>query len=220
MANRGRSRDGKRRHRLARPRLPNLGIGADVANNGRFVDGSARGPEQAHFCRYQITAGSSGSLQDSVMPTARECRHNAEICLKLARETNEIYARTALLEIMFLCGAAIVDLVRTLRLPPDPPTFALAEQEADKKCGPSRLFEQIECREEVWFALTDHQMAAEETWRDAYEKRQERLDNLACDLAVVLGLAVLPPLMLLLPGLVIARVRRGFGRTPHRQKDA
>jgi hypothetical protein len=33
------------------------------------------------------------------MPTARECRHNAEICLKLARETNEIYARTALLEL-------------------------------------------------------------------------------------------------------------------------
>jgi len=33
------------------------------------------------------------------MPTAREYRHNAEICLKLARETNEIYARTALLEL-------------------------------------------------------------------------------------------------------------------------
>jgi hypothetical protein len=113
-------------------------------------------------------------------------------------------------------------LVRTLRLPPEPPTFALAEQEADKnkKCGPSRSFGQIECREEVGFALTDHEMAAEETWLDAYEKRQERLDNLAPDLAVVLGLAVLPPLMLLLPGLVIARIRRGFGRTPHRRKNA
>jgi len=33
------------------------------------------------------------------MPTARECRHNAEICLKLARETNEIYARRALVEL-------------------------------------------------------------------------------------------------------------------------
>ena len=111
-------------------------------------------------------------------------------------------------------------MVRTLRLPPEPPTFALAEQEADKKCGPSRSLEQIECREEVGFALTDQEMAAEETWRDAYEKRQERLDNLAPDLAVVLGLAVLPPLMLLLPGLVIAWVRRGFARTPHRQVDA
>ena len=121
---------------------------------------------------------------------------------------------------MFVCGAAIVDLVRTLRLPPEPPTFALAEPEADKKCAPSRSLEQIECREEVGFALTDHEMAAEEMWRDAYEKRQERLDNLAPDLAVVLSLAVLAPLMLLLPGLVIARIRRGFGRTPHRQRDA
>src|SRR5262249_37569356 len=107
-----------------------------------------------------------------------------------------------------------------LRLPPEPSTFALAEQEADKKCGPSRSLEQTECREEVGFALTDQEMAAEETWREAYEKRQERLDNLAPDLAAVLGLAVLPPLMLLLPGLVIAWIRRGFARTPHRQVDA
>jgi hypothetical protein len=33
------------------------------------------------------------------MPTAKECRHNAEICLKLADETGEIYARTALIEL-------------------------------------------------------------------------------------------------------------------------
>jgi hypothetical protein len=33
------------------------------------------------------------------MPTARECRHNAETCLKLARETNEIFARRALVEL-------------------------------------------------------------------------------------------------------------------------
>jgi hypothetical protein len=131
-----------------------------------------------------------------------------------------LWVTLSLFWIMFVCGAAIVDLVRTLRLPPEPPTFALAEQEADKKCGPSRSLEQIECREEVGFALTDQEMAAEETWHDAYERRQERLDNLAPDLAVVLSLAVLPPLMLLLPGLVIARIRRGFGRTPHRQRDA
>ena len=33
------------------------------------------------------------------MPTARECRHNAETYLKLAREANEIYARRALVEL-------------------------------------------------------------------------------------------------------------------------
>ena len=131
-----------------------------------------------------------------------------------------LWVALSLFWIMFVCGAAIVDLVRTLRLPPEPPTFALAEQEADKKCGPSRSLEQIECREEVGFALTDQEMAAEETWHDAYERRQERLDNLAPDLVVVLGLAVLPPLMLLLPGLVIARIRRGFARTPHQQAEA
>jgi hypothetical protein len=131
-----------------------------------------------------------------------------------------LWVALSLFWIMFICGATIVDFVRTLRLPPEPPTFVLAGHEADEKCGPAQSPEQIECREEVGFALTDHEMAAEETWRDAYEKRQERLDNLAPDLAVVLGLAVLPPLMLLLPGLVIARVRRGFARTPLRQVDA
>jgi len=128
-----------------------------------------------------------------------------------------LWVALSLFWIMFVCGAAIVDLVRTLRLPLEPSTFALAEQEANKKCGPLRSLEQIECREEVGFALTDQEMAAEETWR---EKRQERLDNLASDLAIVLGLAVLPPLMLLLPGLVIAWIRRGFARIPYRQVDA
>jgi hypothetical protein len=82
-----------------------------------------------------------------------------------------------------------------------------------------RSLEQIECREEVGFALTDQEIA-EGTWRDAYERRQERLDNLAPDLAVMLGLAVLPPLMLLLPGLGIAWLKRGFAQTQHRQVDA
>jgi hypothetical protein len=49
-----------------------------------------------------------------------------------------LWVALSLFWILFCCGAAIVDLVRTLRLPPEPPTFALAEQEADKKCGPSR----------------------------------------------------------------------------------
>jgi hypothetical protein len=33
------------------------------------------------------------------MPTAKESRYNAEICLKLANETREIYARNALIEL-------------------------------------------------------------------------------------------------------------------------
>ena len=33
------------------------------------------------------------------MPTAKECRYNAEICLKLASETREIYAKNALIEL-------------------------------------------------------------------------------------------------------------------------
>jgi hypothetical protein len=33
------------------------------------------------------------------MPTAKECRFNAENCLKLADETREIYARSALIEL-------------------------------------------------------------------------------------------------------------------------
>ena len=33
------------------------------------------------------------------MPTTKECRHNAEICLILASETEEIYAKMALIEL-------------------------------------------------------------------------------------------------------------------------
>jgi hypothetical protein len=33
------------------------------------------------------------------MPTAKECRNNAEFCLKLAHETKELYARAALFEL-------------------------------------------------------------------------------------------------------------------------
>ena len=32
------------------------------------------------------------------MPTTKECERNAELCLKLASETKEIYAKIALLE--------------------------------------------------------------------------------------------------------------------------
>jgi hypothetical protein len=33
------------------------------------------------------------------MPTPKEFRHNEEICRKLARQTNEIYAKMALIEL-------------------------------------------------------------------------------------------------------------------------
>jgi hypothetical protein len=33
------------------------------------------------------------------MPTPREYRHNAEVCLKLVNETKEIYAKVALIEL-------------------------------------------------------------------------------------------------------------------------
>jgi hypothetical protein len=33
------------------------------------------------------------------MPTTKECQHNAELCLRLASETKEIYAKLALLEL-------------------------------------------------------------------------------------------------------------------------
>ena len=33
------------------------------------------------------------------MPTTKECRHNAELCLMLANETTQIYAQKALMEL-------------------------------------------------------------------------------------------------------------------------
>ena len=33
------------------------------------------------------------------MPTTKECERNAELCLKLASETKEIYAKIALVEL-------------------------------------------------------------------------------------------------------------------------
>jgi hypothetical protein len=41
-------------------------------------------------------------LGAAAMPTTKECRHNAEICLMLASETEEIYAKMALIELAIL----------------------------------------------------------------------------------------------------------------------
>ena len=37
--------------------------------------------------------------RSAAMPTTKECERNAELCLKLASETKEIYAKIALLEL-------------------------------------------------------------------------------------------------------------------------
>jgi hypothetical protein len=47
------------------------------------------------------------------MPTAKECRYNAEMCLKLADETREIYAKKALIELAEEFGALATHLERS-----------------------------------------------------------------------------------------------------------
>jgi hypothetical protein len=46
------------------------------------------------------------------MPTTKECRHNAKLCLMLASETKEIYAKTALIELAKDFRALAEDLER------------------------------------------------------------------------------------------------------------
>ena len=46
------------------------------------------------------------------MPTPKECRQNAEDCLKLAAESNEIYAKTALIELAMELRATARELER------------------------------------------------------------------------------------------------------------
>jgi hypothetical protein len=53
------------------------------------------------------------------MPTPKECRHNAETCLKLARQTNEIYVRMALIEMARQFRAMAGPLERGMRKPAD-----------------------------------------------------------------------------------------------------
>jgi hypothetical protein len=47
----------------------------------------------------KLEAGETFQVGAPHMPTMKECRHNAEICLMLASETTEIYAKTALIEL-------------------------------------------------------------------------------------------------------------------------
>jgi hypothetical protein len=46
------------------------------------------------------------------MPTTKECRHNAQLCLMLASETTEIYAKTASIELAKDFRALAEDLER------------------------------------------------------------------------------------------------------------
>jgi hypothetical protein len=60
------------------------------------------------------------------MPTPKECRQSAVDCLKLAVESNDIYAKTALIELAMELRATARELVRrgqprlTRRNPSDP----------------------------------------------------------------------------------------------------
>jgi hypothetical protein len=49
------------------------------------------------------------------MQTSKEYRHNAEVCLKLARETKEIYAQMALVDLATEFRALADDLERLRR---------------------------------------------------------------------------------------------------------
>jgi hypothetical protein len=53
------------------------------------------------------------------MPTPKECRHNAETCLKLARQTQEIYVRMALIEMAREFRAMAEHLERSMHKPAD-----------------------------------------------------------------------------------------------------
>jgi hypothetical protein len=54
------------------------------------------------------------------VPTAKECRYNAEACLKLANEAREIYARTALIELAQEFRALAQQLERDSNAPQEP----------------------------------------------------------------------------------------------------
>ena len=49
------------------------------------------------------------------MQTSKQYQHNAEVCLKLASETKEIYAKTALIELATEFRALAEDLERVPR---------------------------------------------------------------------------------------------------------
>ena len=53
------------------------------------------------------------------MPTPKECRYNAETCRKLARQTNEIYAKMALIELANEFRGLAEALERRASNPPD-----------------------------------------------------------------------------------------------------
>jgi hypothetical protein len=71
--------------------LPVLGLIEDGIGHGRVSSAAVEAERyrQGRRCTNWIAA----------MPTSKECRQHAEECLKLAKETTQIYARQALLEL-------------------------------------------------------------------------------------------------------------------------
>ncbi len=125
----------------------------------------------------------------------------------------------ALLWVAVAGGNAIIDMVPILRLPPKPPTIELAQQECEKER--SDKFVPLVCALGLNpLELSNEQQAAEKAWRSAYQRRESVVSNLAIYVLETLSLVFLPPLSLLLSGLVIAWIARGFARIPHPQAEA
>jgi hypothetical protein len=107
----------------------------------------------------------------------------------------------------------IAQTIEDLRLPPKP--VESAKQEQDQACsampGDARDDQPIHCRPTE---------IAEERWQHVADSRDRLLSHITVYVLAMVGAAVLPPLMLLLPGLVIAWIRRGFARTPHQRAEA
>ena len=68
------------------------------------------------------------------MPTSKECRQHAKECLKLAKETTQIYARQALLELAGEFRAVAEELERR-----SPHSTDAKRRRAHNSFAPSRL---------------------------------------------------------------------------------
>jgi hypothetical protein len=119
----------------------------------------------------------------------------------------------SLLWVLAFGYGAIAQTIEDLRLPPKP--VESAKQEQDQACSAiprdARDDQAIRCRRTE---------IAEERWQHAADSRDRLLSHVTVYVLATVGALVPPPLMLLLPGLVIAWIGRGFARTPHQQADA
>jgi hypothetical protein len=99
---------------------------------------------------------------------------------------------------------AIAQTIEDLRLPPkqDQTCSAIRGARDDQaiRCRPTEI--------------------AEERWQHAADSRDRLLSHITVYVLAMVGAIVLPPLILLLPGLIIAWIGRWFARTPHQQAEA